>query len=223
MKRATMVLAVLALGLAPAAFGAKPPKTGSSSATITGTPNPVVYGSSITISGQATGKKNTGATADLQANAFPYSGFKQVATTTTTSTGAYSFKTAPGINTVYRVIVHTAPAATSPNLTVKVKVRVTLAVSTTHPRVGQLVRFSGSVFPAYNGKLVLIQRRSSTGWKTVTKATLTAAKPLNSVPRSSYSKRIRIKTSGTYRVEFNPADNARLANTSRTRSLKVHS
>src|SRR5947209_5666309 len=113
MKRTAVVLGVTALGLAPVALAANPPKPPkpptSSSATITTTPNPVIYGSSITISGQATGKKNGGATADLQANPFPYGGFKQIATTTTTSTGAYSFKVAPTLNTIYRVIVHTAP------------------------------------------------------------------------------------------------------------------
>ena len=81
-----------------------------------------------------------------------------------------------------------------------VLVKVTLGVSTTKPKAGSLVRFSGSVLPAYNGKLVQIQRKTPTGFKTVAQAKLAAATPVGSVARSKFSKRLRIKSNGTYRV-----------------------
>jgi hypothetical protein len=111
---------------------------------------------------------------------------------------------------------------TSPNVLVKVRVGVTLGVSTSKPAVGQLVRFHGFVIPAYNGQAAQIQRKTSTGWKTVARATLVAATPLGTIARSKYSKRLRIRSSATYRVQFAPADGSRLANTSPTRRLTVH-
>jgi hypothetical protein len=106
---------------------------------------------------------------------------------------------------------------------------VTLGVSTSKPAVGQLVRFRGFVVPAYNGpappyngQSAQIQRKTSTGWKTVARATLVAATPVRGVARSKYSKRLRIRSSGTYRVRFTPPDGSRLANSSARRTLTVH-
>ena len=88
------------------------------------------------------------------------------------------------------------------------------------------MRFSGFVLPAYNGKSVLIQRQSATGWKTITSAKLLSSTPVKTVfgmtPRSTYSKRLRILKSGTYRVSFNPRDGRLLANASALRKLTVH-
>lgn len=219
MRRATMVVIALACVLVEPAVG-KPPAP--SAVTVAATPNPVVFGSSSTITGQVTGKKASGAAVELQSQSFPYSSpFSVVARTTADATGHYSFKVIPGLNTLYRVLAKAAPAATSPNVLVKVRVRVTLGVGTTRPVSGQLVRFSGFVLPAYNGKLVQIQRKTATGWKTVARAKLLAAKPLRGIARSKYSKRLRIRRSGSYRVRFNPADGTRLANTSAIRRLSV--
>ena len=68
-----------------------------------------------------------------------------------------------------------------------------------------MVRFSGFVLPAYNGKVVQIQRKTRTGFKTVAQTTLGAATPLGTVARSKFSKGLRIRKNGTYRVLFNPA------------------
>lgn len=220
MRRATIVVFALACVLVEPAFG-KPPAP--SAVTIAAAPNPVVFGSSSTITGQVTGKKASGAAVELQSQPFPYSSpFLVVARTTADATGRYRFQVIPGLNTMYRALAKAAPAATSPNLLVKVRVRVTLGVSASRPAVGQLVRFSGFVLPAYNGKFVQIQRKTLTGWKTVAQAKLLAAAPLRGVARSKYSKRLRIRRSGTYRVRFNPADGARLSNTSSNRRLTVH-
>jgi hypothetical protein len=97
-----------------------------------------------------------------------------------------------------------------------------LRVGTVQPRKGQLVRFMGIVNPAFNGKLVLIQRRNvNGGWATVAHATLFAATPGSHGPRSQYFRRLQIKRSGTYRVSF-PAPPGWISNQSRTRTLIVH-
>lgn len=220
MKKLLIVLAASALVLVQPALG-KPPS--SSTVTIAAAPNPVVFGSSTLITGQVTGKKAAGATVDLQSEPFPYkTGFSTVASTTADATGHYSFKATPGLNTLYRVMAKTAPTVTSANVLQRVRVKLSLAVGTTHPAVGQLVRFSGFVLPAYNGKSVQIQRKTATGWKTVAQAKLVAATPVGTIARSKYTKRVRIGSTGTYRVSFNPADGARLPNTSSTRKLTVH-
>jgi hypothetical protein len=198
---------------------AKPP--GSSTVTIAAAPGAVVFGSSSAISGQATGKKAAGASVELQSQTAT-GAFSKVTTATADATGHYSFNVTPMQNTTYRVVAKTAPQATSSNVAVKVMVKVTLGVSTSKPKAGSLVRFSGIVLPAYNGKAVQVQRKTRTGWKTVAQTTLAPATPLGSVARSKFNKRLRVRTTGTYRVLFNPADGLREPNTSPTRTLRVH-
>lgn len=220
MRRAMIVLVASAVVLVQPALG-KPPS--GSSVTIAAAPNRIVFGSSSMITGQATGKKAAGATVELQSEPFPYKApFSTVESTTADATGRYSFKITPQLNTLYRVMAKTAPPAASPNVLVKVRVRLSLRVSTTRPAAGQLVRFSGLLVPAYNGRGVQIQRKTATGWKTVAQGKLIAATSAGSVARSRYSKRVRIRRTGTYRVWFNPADGARLPNSSPTRRLTVH-
>lgn len=222
MRPTIMVVLASAFVLVQPALS-KPAPPVPSTATIAAAPNPVVFGSSTTITGQVTGKKASGATVDLQSQPFPYTApFSKVASATADATGHYRFGVAPSLNTLYRAVAKTAPTATSPNLLVKVRVKVTLHVSTSKPAVGQLVRFSGFLLPAYNGKAVQIQRKTRTGWKTVSRPKLVPATPSGGVARSKYSKRMRIRANGTYRVRFDPADGARLANASPTRRLTVH-
>jgi hypothetical protein len=230
-RRLGRFISAVAMGAAVVSVGAataKPPPTGgTTAATIAAKPNPVLYGSPTTISGVVTGKHASGATVTLQSNPYPYTGsFSKAATTTASATGRYTFRVSPGLNTTYQVVANTAPKATSPKLIVKVRVRITLNVSTTKPAAGQRVRFSGFVLPAYNGKSVLIQRKTATGWKTIASAKLLSSTPVKTVfgttPRSTYRKRLRVLRSGTYRVYFNPRDGRLLANMSVSRRLTVH-
>jgi hypothetical protein len=215
-----MVLGLLlALALAVPALGAKP----RSSVTIAAAPNPVTFGFSTAISGAVSGTHSSGATVTLEGKVAPYTGaFVKVASTKADAAGHYVFKTAPTLNTIYRVTAKASPAATSPDLLVKVRVRITLRVSTRTPASGQAVRFSGFVLPAYNGRRVAIQRRTHTGWRTIARAKLLAATPSAGIARSRYSKRVTIRRSGRYRVRFNPADGLRIANNSRAVRLTVH-
>jgi hypothetical protein len=203
---------------------AAPGGTVGNAVTIRSRPGTVTYGNATTISGSVTGANNAGAKVTLASSPYPYTAaFKPTGmTTTTTATGGYSFSVKPGVNTHYRVTVK-KPSLTSSQTAVRVRVRVSLGVSTANPRSGQRVRFSGTVIPAHNGKVALIQRRTSTGaWRTVARATLVAALPVNGVATSKYSKRLRIFHTGTYRVSVNPRDGDHVTGTSRTRRLRTH-
>src|SRR2546422_8492676 len=108
--------------------------------------------------------------------------------------GVYDFAPFPKLNTEYRVMAKSKPQATRTTLVVKVGTRVSLHVSTTTPAVGARVKFSGTVTPAHDGQMVLIQRRSRTG-TFVTVATTTLLH--TSTGASTYRKTIRIKASGS--------------------------
>jgi hypothetical protein len=205
---------------APAAFGAKP----NSAVTIAAKPLTVTFGKATTISGRATGNGAGGATVTLQHDAFPFEGkFDTLTTTTAGAQGGYAFTgIRPGVNNRYRVSAKTKPRSTSAVVQVNVRPRVTLRVSDRTPKRGQRVRFRGTVLPAHNGKRVLLQKRTSSGWKTVAMPLLKPATAVSGVARSKYSRRLRVRATRTYRVRFLPADGDHVRGTSRKRRLKVH-
>jgi hypothetical protein len=199
MRRISLLATISALVLVAPVAGqaAKPGKPGPSSVTITATPNPILYGNSVAISGKLTANTLAGVSVTLKAAPYPYTSFAQVATATTDIQGVYHFAQSPKLNTEYRVMAKSKVQASSPALLVFVHTRVSLRVSTTTPAVGVRVRFSGSVTPARDGQMVLIQRRSHTG----TFVTVTTAILLHTTTGASiYRKTLRIKASGTYRV-----------------------
>ncbi len=136
----------------------------------------------------------------------------------TTNNGMYTFAVKPTVNTQYRVVAQTAPVVTSPAKLVRVRIRVGLGLSDTTPARGSLVRFSGSVSPAHDGRTAYIQRRSSTGgWVTVSRTTLRDA----GSAKSTYSRRLRVSRDGVYRVKV-LGDGDHTNGFSRMRSLAVH-
>jgi hypothetical protein len=209
MIRSFLVAALLVLPAA--ALAAKPAPT---SVSIAAAPAAITFTHAATISG--TTSPNTSVT--LRADAFPFNGaFAQIATATSNAAGAYSFTVKPDANTQYRVTAKTHPTAQSAIATVSVRWRVTRHVSTKRPKKHSRVRFSGTVGPAHNCGTVELQRKFSTGYKTVKTATLAAA----TTTTSSYSMRIKVNRNGTYRVHVK-ADNAHLAGNSSRVTLKVH-
>lgn len=157
----------------------------------------------------------------LESKPFPSSSFRAVASTTADATGHYSFKVAPSLNTTYHVVAKTSPPATSPDAIVKVRVSIGLHVSTSTPAIGKAVSFSGFVLPAYNGKTARSSgRRGPAGRPSRRRHSWPPRRW--ALSRSKHSKRLTIRSSGTYRVQFNPADGARIANTSPTRRLTAH-
>jgi hypothetical protein len=206
-----------------AAPGAQQPP-GRNAVTIAAAPPTVTFGRPTTISGQVTGPDNANVEVTLEENPHPFTGgFKATAVkTTTNATGAYTMAVTPSVNTRYRVTAKTKPPVTSPETTVDVRVRVGFRLSDRTPAVGQRVRFSGIVTPGHDGTVARIQRRFRTGWRTVARATLVAATPVNGVARSRYSNRLRINRSGTFRVRVTPTDGDHVRGTSARRRARVH-
>lgn len=221
MRRITFIAVLLALSVAAPVLAAKP---GSHTVTIAANPAQVTFGKSTVISGQVTGAGNAGLSVTLQAAVAPYTGgFKAVGTPVTTdANGAYSFTVAPQASTRYHASVKASPTVSSPDVTVPVALKVGLAVSDSTPAKGKRVRFSGAVTPAHDGKTAQLQRKTSSGWKTVKTTTLVASTPLAGVARSKYAVKLKIRRSATYRVVAISGDADHVDGTSRTRRLKVH-
>jgi len=206
------------------AAGTPPPGPGANAVSITAKPTTVTFSRSTTITGKVTGPGSVGAMVMLEENPYPFTGgFKPTGTPSTTDAASnYSFVATPGMTTRYRVTVK-KPNVTSPEVTIRVRVKVGFSVSDSTPSIGQRVRFAGTVLPAHNGKVARIQRRTSTGaWRTVASATLVAAAPVNGTPRSKFAKRLRVNNTGTYRVRVAPGDGDHIAGNSVRRTLRVH-
>lgn len=181
---------------------------------------PIVWGRSTVITGKLQGNANSGVAVDLQADPFPFedTGFSDVASTATDAKGDYRFVAQPKSHTRYRVVAKTSPPTTSAATVVLVRIRVKFTVSDTTPKVGQLVRFSGTACPDHDGKLAYIQRRTSTGsYRTVTRATLTDT----GGPCSSYARRVRVRSDGVYRVKVPSRDADHSTGTSRRIALNA--
>jgi hypothetical protein len=197
-------LTSLALALSAVATAQKkkpkdpPGQQGGNSLRIAANPNPLVFGGSTTVSGELRGPNEGGKRVTLEHNPYPFTGgYRDVATTTTPSNGRYSFTTRPGVNTRYRTTANVSPRVTSPELLVQVRIRVGVRASDRTPSRGSRVRFSGSAFPAHDGHLVLIKRRTRSGsFRTVARTRLLDA----GTARSRYARRVRVFRSGTYRV-----------------------
>lgn len=218
------LLVVAAVGAAfcviPAvSSAAKPPSNANGQLSIAANPKEVTWGRSTVISGRLKGTPAAGQGIALQVNPFPYAGYVTGPTTLTDGTGNYRFVAAPTVNTRYRVQTVTAtPAQTSGELTVPVAPRISFSLSDRTPRAGQLVRFYGFVWPSHDGRTAHIQRRTSTGsWSTVARVTLKDDGEL----RSKYSRRLRVRRNGTYRVRL-LADSDHATGYSARRFVRVH-
>jgi hypothetical protein len=220
MKKIGAALALLVVCAGPA-VAAKPPKNPkpNSNLTIKASSAAVTFGKTVTISG--TTKNIAGGTSvEVQQNPYPYAGFKPTGKTGVVDpSGNYSIPgVAPQVHTQYKVVAKTSPPTESGAVFVRVALRVSFSVGDSTPKRGARVRLSGTVAPAHDGKPCLIQKKTATGWKTVTRTTLLA----NGTATSKYSKRLRIRASGTYRVVAESVDQDHDNGTSRTRTLHVH-
>jgi hypothetical protein len=213
MKRYLLPAIVLAFAANLAVALAAP---AGSKVTIAASPNPVVFGRSVALSGHLTGKNKAGKTIQVQADAFPYdNSFKNVASATTANNGAWATTDKPAVNTRYRA---RQGSTISGVVTELVRIRVSLRLSDRTPAAGQRVRFSGRAAPANNGALVYIQRRTATGrWSTVSRAVLGSA----TGNLSTYSKRIKIRASGVFRARVLHT-NQNATGTSRAKHATVH-
>ena len=220
MKKISAVL-VLALACAGPAAAAKPPKPvkPNPNLTLQASSSAVNFGRSVTLSGTV---KNiaSGATVELQQNPYPYSGFKPTGRTAVVDpAGNYAIAgVVPQVHTQYRAVAKTSPPTASGSVFVRVRLSVSFSVSDSTPKRGQTVRISGTAAPAHDGKPVLIQKRTASGYKTAARTVLLD----NGTATSKYSKKLRIRSSGTYRVVVQSLDQAVDDGTSPTRTLRVH-
>ena len=220
MKQIAVVL-TMALVCAVPALAAKPPKpvNPNSNLTLKVSSTAVNFGRSVVFTGTV---KNiaSGTTVELQQNPYAYSGFKATGKTAVIDpAGNYAIAgVVPQVHTQYKVVAKTSPPTTSGTVFVRVRMSVRFSVSDSTPKRGQAVRFFGTAAPAHDGKPVLIQKRTTSGYKTVARTVLLD----NGTATSKYSKKLRIRSSGTYRVVVQSLDQALDNGTSRTRSLRVH-
>lgn len=180
----------------------------------------LIFGSAGVLAGQLTvpGGSAAGVKITLQQDPAPFNPqeFRAAATTTTDAAGRFSFTQAPAVNTTYRAVSGAKAAATSAPAVVRVALKVTLSLSTAHPRRGKAVTFSGTVAPARNGQLVRIQKRVAGRWRTVKTGVLGPA-PGSQV--SVYRVKVRIRKRGVFRA-FVGGDVANVAGASRSRLIR---
>jgi hypothetical protein len=194
--RTVSILAALsaALILTATSEAQKPPKAGSVS--LKSSAAQITYSTPVALTGKVKGGK-AGIVVTLERRAADATAFVLAGTTTTDANGDFAFAQRPGKNSVFRVTAATTPPASSPEVAVAVAPLVGLKVSDTTPRKGQRVRFRGTVRPQHDGTRVAIQRKRADGtWVTVRTPLLRDA----GSAYSRYSKRIRIRRSGTYRT-----------------------
>jgi hypothetical protein len=193
-KILTLAAATILVAVPSSSWAAKPDK--DATLTVAVAPAKAKFGVAATVSG-AISSKQAGVALVLEYLAAPYDGkWTDTGTTTTAADGSYGFSVTPPTSTRYRVSTVDKPAVTSPEATLLVSWRVGLKVSDSTPTKGRLVKFSGTVKPANLNAAVFIQRRTPTGWKNVKQTTLSTG----TATSSSYSVRVKILNSGTYRA-----------------------
>jgi hypothetical protein len=175
------------------------------------------FNSNITLSGQVFGTSVAGITVTLQENPYPFAGWNDVSTTTTDASGRYQFIRQLRTNTAWRVVAQTKPAGTSSPALVLEQDVVSLKASTTRPKRGHSVLFTGFANPARVGGPVYIQRLGKRGWRTV----LTAKLSPTAIPdAASYAVRLRRVVSGVYRA-YVPGGYDHLADASASKRVTV--
>ncbi|HVI17888.1 MAG TPA: hypothetical protein VM712_05900 [Gaiellales bacterium] len=177
------------------------------------------FNENITLSGQVSGAAVSGITVTLQENPYPFAGWDDVATTTTDASGHYGFIRQLKTNTAWRVIAATKPAGTSLPAFVLEQDTVSMKLSTTRPRRGHSVLFTGFATPARFGGPVYIQRLSRSGWHNV--RGLTAKLTITAIPDTvSYALRWHHPTSGVYRA-YVPGGYDHVAGASSAKHIRV--
>ena len=188
--------------------------------TLAATPNPVPFGRPTVLGGMLTGTGNANRQVVLQSNPFPYTqGFVNTTNVQLTSaTGAFSFPLlSVAFNTQFRVLIPTRPEIVSPIVLAGVAPKLGTSTTATRVRRGQRVRFSGTVKPAQGGERIAIQKLKGTRWVTVAGTVTRRA----SSTSARYSKRIRVRSGGRYRVYVAMADGRFVPTSGRTVRIRL--
>ncbi len=130
--------------------------------TIEATPDPILYGQSVVISGTLAGV-TTSQPVTLLARTLHQHGFAPVAQINTSSTGTYTFPAQTPVNSTYYKVQ--GDGKTSAVLFEGVRYVLTAEASATSVMEGQVVTFAGKVAPtpARPGHLIYLQRENASG------------------------------------------------------------
>jgi hypothetical protein len=184
--------------------------------TLTSTPNPVVFGAPLGVSGTLSGTGAAGSEVVLQGNPFPYSrGFHTLtAAAVVSATGEFSFPVA-GLfqSTELRAATAAKPTIFSAVLTEQVTVRVTLHARRTRRR--GVVRLYGTVSPAEPGAAVAFERLTRSG----SYVTFSGTRIRGGSGLSHFARTVRLRRPGRYRalVQITPGAQS----SGRSRPLKI--
>jgi len=182
-------------------------------------PNPVLAGSSTTVTATLTGTDNANRTIILQARMFPYTApFAQAGNAVVTNAqGIASFPILSfGVNTQFQAVV-SGTKVVAPVITVAAAVGVRLNLHSHHVHSGSLATFSGTVSPAEDGAQFAVQKQRGTQWVNVAGGSLHHS----SAGSSKFRVRVKMKHSGVFRVFVGVADGAHTSNSSGTVHLTV--
>ena len=178
-------------------FKTKPQPLGVS---LAATPNPIRIGRQSTLAGVLSGTGNAGRRVQLQANAWPYTtGFQGglVNDQITSATGTFSFTVFPvNVNTQYRVLMPAKPQVVSPIVVLGTVNKVTRHAKVRRGNKRGRIRFYGRIRPALDGASVYIQKLRKGIWTNIAQTTAVHT----SKGYSRYSKRVRQKRGGRYRI-----------------------
>jgi hypothetical protein len=142
------------------------------------------------------------------------SSFRQIAQTTTDSSGHYTFTLRSGTVMSDQSMYVTSGGFRSSTVEERVRAIVGLASSTHSTGVGQLVLLRGHVTPSHAGENVLIEQRRGGGWQVIGHARLGRG--------SSYSLSHRFAQSGSAELKaVLQADARNMRSTSPTVTLAV--
>jgi hypothetical protein len=183
------------------------------------TPNPIRIGGSTTLAGVLSGTGNANRQVQLQANTWPYTaGFQPVGNNqVTNASGGFAFTLlAVTVNTQYRVLMPAKPGVVSPVVVLGTTNKVTRHAKVHRGLRRGRIHFWGTIRPALDGAAVYIQKLRRGVWVNIGQ---TAAKH-TSKGISRYSKRVRQKHGGRYRVLVVDASGAHSPSVSR--SIRRH-
>jgi hypothetical protein len=178
-------------------FKTKPQPLGVS---LAATPNPIRIGGGATLAGTLSGTGKAGRRVQLQANAWSYTtgfvgGF--VNDQITKPDGTFSFLVFPvNVNTQYRVLMPAKPNVVSPIVVLGTVAKVTRHAKVKRGHRRARIRFSGRIRPALDGAAVEIQKLRKGNWTNIAQTNAVHTEK----GYSRYSKRIRQKRGGRYRI-----------------------
>ncbi|MGI8571136.1 MAG: hypothetical protein ACR2L9_00650 [Solirubrobacteraceae bacterium] len=148
------------------------PCTGS--LTIVAAPDPSKPRHAVKITGQlVTFAAAAGATITLWQELAGKTAFRQLAQTTTDATGHYSFTRPAGSVQTGRSWYTSSASARSATVSQRVWDAIILAVRATKGGTGEMVTFTGKVFPSHAGQRIRLERRAGKAWVLIARVRLT--------------------------------------------------